>query len=62
MDEQGFSYCYNPNNAFPAPYTIISPNKMHFTSKNLKQPFFYEVYCPYSCKKIKIGLNADGKR
>ena len=25
----------------------------------LKQPFAYEVYCPISCKKIKIGIAGD---
>jgi hypothetical protein len=29
------------------------------TSTPLKQPFAYEVYCPISCKKIKIGVASD---
>ena len=29
------------------------------TSTPLKQPFEYEVYCPISCKKIKIGIATD---
>jgi hypothetical protein len=44
------------------PYTIISPSKISFTSKNVPQPFFYEVYCPLSCKKIKIGVSQESKK
>jgi len=29
------------------------------TSTLLKQPFAFEVYCPISCKKIKIGVASD---
>ena len=63
MQENSRKYIYNPSNVLPAPHTIIHPHKNAYTSKQLlKQPFFYELYCPFSCKKIKIGVSKEGKR
>ena len=52
---------YDPHSPFTTPFTIISTIKHRFHSKTLSQPFYCEVYCPLSCKKVKIGLRKDGK-
>lgn len=46
---------YHPQHFFSYPFTIISPPKKTFLSNVIEQPTAYEVYCPISCKKIKIG-------
>lgn len=55
MEPELKSNCYHPQHYFHYPFTIISPPKKTFASKAVEQPTAYEVYCPISCKKIKIG-------
>ena len=52
---------YDPHSPFTTPFTIISTVKHRFASKPLAQPFCCEVYCPLSCKKVKIGVKKGGK-
>lgn len=59
MEQEVNSYSYNPSHPISQPFTIISSLKGKLISKPINQPFFYEVYCPLSCKKIKIGYSKD---
>lgn len=61
MKEASAGYTFNPHSIYSFPFTIISQAREHFTSKPTTLPCVFEVYCPYSCKKIKIGLAKDGK-
>lgn len=53
---------YTPQHFFNYPFTIISPPKKTFASKPIQQPTAYEVYCPISCKKVKIGAFKDKQK
>lgn len=46
---------YHPQHFFSYPFTIISPPKKSFVSRPMEQPSAFEVYCPISCKKVKVG-------
>jgi hypothetical protein len=61
MKEGTKQFAYNPQSIYSAPFTIISQVKQSFTSAPISFPCLFEVYCPYSCKKIKIGLTREGK-
>lgn len=61
MEESGQGFSYNPLSPFCTPFTIISQVKETFISQAMTFPCLFEVYCPYSCKKIKIGLTKDKK-
>jgi hypothetical protein len=44
---------------FTYPFTLVSLPKRAFASAPLPQPSAFEVYCPLSCKKVKIGAAKD---
>jgi hypothetical protein len=40
---------------FTYPFTLVSLPRRAFASTALPQPTVFEVYCPLSCKKVKVG-------
>lgn len=50
---------FEAQKVFNYPFTLVSQPKRGFTSSPLPQPANFEVYCPLSCKKIKIGAAKD---
>lgn len=61
MKEEGTAEGYDPHSPFTTPFTIISSLRHRFSSLPLQQPFYCEVYCPLSCKKVKVGLEKEGR-
>jgi hypothetical protein len=50
---------FQSQNVFNYPFTLVSLPRRAFASAPLQQPAVFEVYCPLSCKKIKIGAVKD---
>jgi hypothetical protein len=62
MEESNKATVYQPQHYFHYPFTLISQPKKTFLSKAILQPTAFEVYCPISCKKIKIGAAKEKQK
>lgn len=59
MRADNSSLGFQTHNHFTYPFTLVSLPRRSFASVPLPQPTAFEVYCPISCKKIKVGAAKD---